>query len=95
MPSQQHNNVNDNKIRVLVLGENKQGKSSVVDLLLRRDADKIPWDEVRTSMFNYFILFLFNSLYCSIYKLFFFYLFNSSIQNNSSFILYNCTLMQY
>lgn len=50
----------DGKIRILILGETKQGKSSLVDLLIRRDAEHIPWRFARgiTRDFKYILFML-------------------------------------
>lgn len=40
---------NDKRIMILVLGEYRAGKSSIVDILLRRDAEQIRWEEAYPS----------------------------------------------
>lgn len=58
MNTQQELTSNDNRIRILILGENNAGKTSLVDILIRRDVPQVPWSEVGKSLFSFIILFL-------------------------------------
>lgn len=42
--------IEDTRIRILVLGEYKTGKSTLVDILINRDKEAIPWEDQRNSM---------------------------------------------
>lgn len=37
--------LDDNKIRILVLGENASGKSTLVNILINQDKEHILWDK--------------------------------------------------
>lgn len=50
------NSTSDNRIRILVLGEYATGKSTIVDILINKDKERIPWADALNSMNNFKLL---------------------------------------